>query len=594
MLRIIGGTLALLFPLFTGIMPAPEGPRPGTSAARVPAAVLYDTIRTDLHAYSWPMRTSRAMTSSFGEYRTTHFHAGMDISTGDTIGLPVIAARSGYVARVTISANGYGKLLYIHHPDGYTTTYAHLFGFPDWLQTAVHEEQMRQGCYPIEVDFDPGRFPVAAGQVVAFAGESGSGSAHLHFEIRDENNNTINPLLTSGISITDDLFPVYRGAMFVPLTPNARVNGDHAIDRIAVHEQRSGVFTLKGTPTVAGAVGIAVDVRDRSNLSRFLHGFHHLRFFVDGAQVMGVTYDRVPLHDGNQIRLVYVRDPSIRSREHFHKLYIDTYHRLPIFPGFGPGSGIIQTDRMTPGVHGFRVECEDFNGNIAVLTGSFRTEPSVPSQPAAALPPGTFHVDPDAAGSIRPDGVPVTISYDPGSVFSPVDISVENLDDPDEHGVDVEPHGFPLDGGFRFRLRVPPDRRHTGAYTRSGGESWSFQSRIEPDSAGMATVTLRRFLGDIALLEDAVPPSIFAVSVSSSDPKSSISFRFRDNLSGVEYKEVMVYIDGIMVIPEIDGEHRRATAQPLSPLAKGTHRLTIHVSDHMGNMASVERQFHVR
>jgi hypothetical protein len=82
--------------------------------------------------------------------------------------------------------------------------------------------------------------------------------------------------------------------------------------------------------------------------------------------------------------------------------------------------------------------------------------------------------------------------------------------------------------------------------------------------------------------------------VGGASPKPSISFRFRDNLSGVEYKEVKVYIDGIVVIPEIDGEHRRATAQPPSPLAKGSHRLTIHVSDRMGNRAEVERSIHVR
>jgi hypothetical protein len=111
---------------------------------------------------------------------------------------------------------------------------------------------------------------------------------------------------------------------------------------------------------------------------------------------------------------------------------------------------------------------------------------------------------------------------------------------------------------------------------------------------GMATVELHHFLGDVALIDDAVPPSIFALSVGGGGPKPSISFRFRDNLSGVEYNEVMVYIDGIMVIPEIDGEHRRATAQPLSPLARGSHRLTIRVSDHMGNKAEVERQIHVR
>jgi hypothetical protein len=274
-------------------------------------------------------------------------------------------------------------------------------------------------------------------------------------------------------------------------------------------------------------------------------------------------------------------------------LYIDTYHRLPIFPGYGPGSGIIQTARMTPGLHSFRVECEDFNSNISVLTGSFQTEPPADPEPVKTLPAGTYHIDPDNGGTIRTSTDAVSLSYDQGAVFSPVDISIADLDEPDARGIAIEPHGIPLDEGFVFRLRSPAGTGHTGAYTRSGN-SWTFISRAERDSVGMVHVRLRHFLGDVALIDDAVPPSIYGVSVSGSDPKPRISFRFRDNLSGVEYQEVKVYIDGIVVIPEIDGEHRRAFAQPSSPLLKGSHRLTILVSDHMGNRADVERSFHVR
>jgi hypothetical protein len=484
-------------------------------------------------------------------------------------------------------------MLYLRHPDGYTTTYAHLFGFPSWLEAAVHAEQERQGCYPVEVDFSPTAFPVTAGQIVAFAGESGSGSAHLHFEIRDENNNAINPLLTSGISITDDLRPLFRGVLFAPLTYGTRINGEHQFLHLAVRETAPGRYTMTGTPKITGSGGIGVDVRDRSNFSRFLHGFHALRFYVDDAQVMGVCYDRVPLHDGHQIRLVYVQDPSLRPRDRFHKLYIDTYHRLPIFPGYGPGSGIIQSARMTPGLHSFKVECEDFNGNVSQLTGSFRTEPPAGVEPVRILPAGTYHIDPDDGGTVQTSFIATTFSYDQSAVFSPVDISIADLDEPDTRGVSIEPHGIPLDEGFVFKLRSPAGSQYTGAYTRSGND-WTFLSHAKSDSAGMVSVRLRRFLGDIALIDDAIPPSIYGVSVSGSNPKPRISFRFRDNLSGVECKEVKVYIDGIMVIPEIDGEHRRAIAQPSSPLAKGSHRLTILVSDHMGNRADVERSFHVR
>jgi murein DD-endopeptidase MepM/ murein hydrolase activator NlpD len=93
------------------------------------------------------MGTSRVMTSSFGEFRSTHFHAGIDISTGDTVGLPVVASRDGYVRRISVSPNGYGKILHIRHADRYTTSYAHLQGFPAWIDQLIRAEQHRRGCF---------------------------------------------------------------------------------------------------------------------------------------------------------------------------------------------------------------------------------------------------------------------------------------------------------------------------------------------------------------------------------------------------------------------------------------------------------------
>src|SRR5271169_249465 len=97
-----------------------------TGAPAVPPPVQTQTGWDD---YAWPTEAGRIVTSTFGEYRSSHFHAGIDISSGDTQGYGVFASRSGYVSRIRISPTGYGKMLYIRHPDGFTTTYAHLEKF---------------------------------------------------------------------------------------------------------------------------------------------------------------------------------------------------------------------------------------------------------------------------------------------------------------------------------------------------------------------------------------------------------------------------------------------------------------------------------
>jgi murein DD-endopeptidase MepM/ murein hydrolase activator NlpD len=133
--------------------PAPASTLPSSSNASVNAARPTDSIRTDLNDYRWPTDAGHLVTSTFGEYRRTHFHGGIDISTGDDTGYRVFAARDGDVGRVRVDANGYGKILFLRHSDGYWTTYAHLRSFAPAIEGRVHAEQLRLQRYPVQLEF---------------------------------------------------------------------------------------------------------------------------------------------------------------------------------------------------------------------------------------------------------------------------------------------------------------------------------------------------------------------------------------------------------------------------------------------------------
>ncbi|MFN9958912.1 MAG: M23 family metallopeptidase, partial [bacterium] len=81
-----------------------------------------------------PLDTPLLLTGTFGEVRNDHFHSGIDISTGEQEGLPVKAAADGYVSRIKISADGFGRVLYVTHPNNYVTVYGHLKSFRADLQ----------------------------------------------------------------------------------------------------------------------------------------------------------------------------------------------------------------------------------------------------------------------------------------------------------------------------------------------------------------------------------------------------------------------------------------------------------------------------
>jgi len=80
-------------------------------------------------AFINPLDIPMYLSGTFGELRTNHFHSGLDIKTKGSEGFNVLSSADGYVSRIRTSHWGYGKALYITHPNGYTTVYAHLKKF---------------------------------------------------------------------------------------------------------------------------------------------------------------------------------------------------------------------------------------------------------------------------------------------------------------------------------------------------------------------------------------------------------------------------------------------------------------------------------
>src|SRR5210317_1655271 len=84
--------------------------------------------------FQQPIDGQLFLAGTFGELRSNHFHAGLDIKTQRKEGLNVYAAADGYVSRIKVALWGYGKVLYVTHPNGYTTVYAHLSKFGDGIE----------------------------------------------------------------------------------------------------------------------------------------------------------------------------------------------------------------------------------------------------------------------------------------------------------------------------------------------------------------------------------------------------------------------------------------------------------------------------
>ena len=116
---------------------------------------------------NWPLRGSIDLSSGFGDYRSARFHAGLDLRTGGVPGSPVYAPADGYIWRVKMAYDGYGKGLYVKGTDGYIYVFGHLQRFADQLDRLVKLEQLAKKRYYIELEFPADSIKVKAGELLA-------------------------------------------------------------------------------------------------------------------------------------------------------------------------------------------------------------------------------------------------------------------------------------------------------------------------------------------------------------------------------------------------------------------------------------------
>ncbi|HLB01059.1 MAG TPA: M23 family metallopeptidase, partial [Bacteroidota bacterium] len=377
-LIITGAILGALFFITYPADPLSAAGSSGGDRIRIPDP---DSVRMNFRGYVWPTDASRKITSSFAEFRTLHFHGGIDISTNGTVGHRVFAVQDGYLLRVRITPSGYGKMLYLRHPDGYVSTYAHLKSFNPEIERLASAEQYRTGRYEIDLLYSGPVHRVGKGDVIAYTGDTGFGPPHLHFEIRDTNLNPVNPLLGESFRQEDRIPPNIYRLLVRPLSAGSRVN-DRDNPRIySRFPRRDGGYRLAEKIRIRGEVGFAVETVDRSNGVAGRKGVHMTDLTLDGQNIFHSELNAIPILKTAQIYLHYDFPMILAGKGRFQKLYVERGNELPFYMKTGRGRGIVRAGELAEGEHAFSIICTDIYGNRSELSGTLVVE----HPPAIAL-----------------------------------------------------------------------------------------------------------------------------------------------------------------------------------------------------------------
>lgn len=523
-----------------------------------------------------PLNIPIILAGNFGECRPGHFHSGMDIKTLGKENQPVYAAADGYISRIKIEKGGFGHALYITHPNGYTTLYAHLNNFVPELQQYLRNTQYKQEKWQADISLQPSQFPVKKGQQIAWSGNTGASTApHLHFEIRNtETEHPLNPQ-QFGFEVKDTRPPL----------PQQLAVYDRSR---SIYEQDPEMYTLrkKGdiyapahdtVRTATGIAGLALDVNDYMDGSDNTITFYTAAWYMDDA-----LQGRIRLDDIGYDETRYMHAYADYKTKQNGGPWLQCLFRLPgnklghIYEALNDNSGALALADTLP--HAVRIELTDDAGNMTTvrfyLQGAGKPNPLN----CAAL------YRSDKSNSFTRDNISFVL--DDKQLYD--DICFSYSEKPDAGSLslrhqlgtaDVPVHHY-FDISIRPDKPIPFTERDKIAMVCNDGKDDDGKAAAKTEN-GWYKASFRS-LGNYRLVADTEAPQVTPRSKEGADlaKAKALAFTVKDNITSVKTFRAELE-NGQWLLFEPRGDVFIYTFDAHCP--KGAHKLKVIAADENGN-----------
>ena len=535
--------------------------------------------------FRYPLDLPPSTAGSFGELRPQHFHSGLDFKTNQRTGYPVHAAADGYISRVRVQFGGFGRAIYITHPNGYTTVYGHLQSFTPAVAAIVKAYQYEHQTYEADFNLPPTQVPVLKNDVVAISGNAGaSAGPHLHFEIRDtQTEETINAQLF-GLTIPDKVPPtitsigIYHinGNPFSEKTPREFLAVTGAAGNY--HLMKPQVFHL------SGYIGFGINTTDMNSVSANHNGIYSIELKLDGQTVYTFSVERFAFDQTHAIN-AYIDYPTFTSsRRWMQKCFILPGSHISLYPQ-SVNRGIITFDDNA--LHDVEYVVKDAAGNTSTVKLKVQSEKFTPviNKIAGTL----FHYD--QKNEFSTDKVKVIIM--PGNLYDDLDFTYSVSPKPASGFSQVHHiHNRLTPIHDSYDIWIKPDA-DLGQYADKAVvvSTWGgCQGGYYQDGYVKSKVTS---FGDFFIKLDTIPPVIRPLNIhngSNMAASKSINFRMGDNLSGI--KSYIGTIDNKWVLMEWDYKSKILSYTFNGEIAPGKHVFKLTVGDNKNNFSEFKADFY--
>ena len=515
------------------------------------------------------------LSGTFGEFRSSHFHYGLDITTNKKPGYSVYSIDNGSIIRIRVSTSGYGKALYIDHSNGLTSVYGHLKEFSPKIQEYIKEQQYLNKSYNIQKFFNVGDLVVNRGDLIGYSGNTGGSSGpHLHFEIRDtKSQNPINPL-SFKYKYEDNKRPVIRSLYIFDETDSFKKNNPkkYFIKKIndSIYESKKVIYNNK--------IGIGVEVYDRQSANNYnRNGVYEIRMYLDSILSFSYKMDNINISESIFRKVFYdyslLKTKGIRVQ----KVYHPPNSKLS-FLNHNTGTGIFElNDNVEKDV---LIEVIDWNNNKSYL--NFKIEGIVSN--IIEKPITGIEILPTQKYQIIKDNI--EIGFKKNSFFNKVALNIESDNDTLMIGEDI----YPLRKSYNIKILKQVEdsiirrQSYIGLINKDGKLSYLNTSKKDEFFSTNSSI-----LGSYVISRDSISPEVkplnFSLNKDISNQKT-IRLRVYDRTSGI--KSYNVLINDKWALFEYEPKSNLIFHQIEDGIIKnGENNINIKVTDGVGNETEI-------